>query len=787
MRALTLKLWRDAWRARAQALAIAVVVGGGVATLIMTLSALDALSLTRDAYYREARFAEVFASLERAPERLVESIAAIPGVRLVETRVLAGATLEVEGFADAVSAELVSLPEGRESLLNRLFLSEGRAPEPGRDDEVVVGRAFAEAHALHAGDGLVAIVEGHRLRLRIVGIGLSPEFIYQIRPGDLFPDFARHGVLWMNRRALAAASDLDGAFNDLSLMLEREARPLAVLEQLDPLLEPYGGRSARLRADQLSDRYLSAELDQLRGLARWLPAIFLGVAAFLLHLVLDRLVSSEREQIGMLKAFGYSHAAIARHYVHWMLLILALGLALGSAGGLWLAHAMAELYGGFFHFPYLEFRLRPQLLVLALLITLLAGLAGVLGALRRALRLAPAEAMQPEPPARYGRTLVERLGLAALFSPSAHMLLRQLERRPLKAALAVLGIALGCAILMVGRFQEGALDHLIAVQFGLAQREDVAVTFVSPLAHRALHELAALPGVESVEPLRALPVRLHRGRASERCELVAVVPGGRLRRLLDADLDVIEPMPGVLVLGETLAERLQVRVGDRVRVEVLDGARQVRELPVGALVREFTGMAAYMAFDSLGRMLNEGDRVSGALLRVAPEARAALIATLREAPAVAGVSERLRAIQSFRESMARIVLTFALITTLLAGSLAFGVVYNTARISLAERARELATLRVLGFTQGEVSLLLLGELALLTLLAIPLGWLIGWGLITLIVAGLDTELYRIPLLIEGRVLAFAALVILASALLSGLLVARQIRRLDLLAVLKARD
>nr|WP_209262229.1 FtsX-like permease family protein [Thiorhodococcus minor] len=772
---------------RGQALAIGVVIAGGVATLIMSLSTLDALTLTRDAFYRDYRLAHVFATLKRAPESLAEAIRAIPGVQSVETRVVASASLDVAGFEDPATGVLVSLPDGRNAEHNRLYLSEGRLPELGRDSEVVLGQAFASAHHLRPGDSLAAVINGHRQRLDVVGIAMSPEYIYQIKPGDLFPDFARHGVLWMSRTYLANAYDMDGAFNDVTLLLTRDARPADVIERLDLLLERYGGLGAIPRADQLSERYLSSELEQLEGMAKLMPSIFLGVAAFLLNVVLSRLIGTQRDQIAILKAFGYSHWQIGAHYVQWVLLILLVGLLLGVLGGLWLGLQMAELYREFFRLPYLSFRVRPQVVGIAVFVTLAAGLLGTLSAVRHAVGLRPAEAMRPEPPPSFHPTLVERWGLQSLLAQPARMVLRNLERRPGKALLSILGIAMACAVLMVGRFQEGALDYLVQVQYGLAQRDDLTVTFVEPTSRRALFDLGAMSGVDLVEPFRQVAVRLRHGSASYRTGLQGLEPGGRLRRVLDDRL-AVRPLPQAgVVLSDHLATMLRIRPGQTLRIDVLEGRRARLEAPVVGVVQDFTGVSAYMDLGALNRLLEEGDAISGALLSVAPEARDGIVAALKEAPRVAGVTDRLTAIQSFTDSMAEIVLSFALVASLLAASIAFGVVYNNARIALTERDRELATLRVLGFSLAEIGFILLGELALLTLIAIPVGYLVGVGLIALIVQGLDSDLYRIPMIIEPRVYAFSGTVILVSALVSGALVARRLRRLDLVAVLKTRE
>jgi putative ABC transport system permease protein len=701
--------------------------------------------------------------------------------------VVAAATLDIPDFADPATGLLISLPDGRNAELNRLFLRLGRLPEAGAGNEAVLSEPFAEAHGLAPGDRLGAVINGRHQTLTVVGVGLSPEHIYQIKPGDLFPDPERYGILWMNRTQLAAAADMDGAFNSVVLSLARGAVQQEVIDTLDRLLAPFGGIGAVGREDQLSHSYLEAEFDQLGTMARLFPTIFLGVAAFLLNVVLARLIATEREQIAILKAFGYSHREVGLHYVQLVLLMTAIGLAIGIAGGAWLGGAMGRLYADYFRFPYLDYRLSLQAIGIAVLVTLGAALLGTLSAVRRAMRLPPAEAMRPEPPQTYRPTLVERLGLQRWFAQPTRMILRHLERRPLKALLSVTGIAFACGILVVGNFQQDAVNHMIDVQFGLAQRFDLAVTFVEPTSRKALHELTALEGVTAVEPQRSVAAILRHGHRSFRTSLQGVAADGDLRRVLDVQLALL-PLPeeGV-VLTDFLAELLAVRPGQRLTIETLEERRQVLDLPVAGLVNEYVGVAAYMDIDALNRALGEGTAVNGAFLAVDPPWRDAVAARLMESPRVAGVTHRLAAIDKFRETMDETVLIFSFITTLLAGSIAFGIVYNSARIALSERGRELASLRVLGFTRAEIGYILLGELAVLTAAGIPLGWLIGRLLCWYLTVGLRSDFYRIPLILEPSTYAVAATVVTVSAILSGIIVRRRLNRLDLVAVLKTRE
>ena len=809
MRALDRKLLRDLWHLRGQVLAIAAVIMGGVATLVMSLATYDSLVLTRDRFYAEYRFADVFARLKRAPEPVAERLRALPGVERLETRVSAGVKLEVEGFGDPITGLLLSLPDAGEPQLNVPHLKRGRMVQPFAADEVVLADSFADAHRLDPGDRLAAIVSGKRRTFTVVGVAVSPEYVYQIAPGAMFPDFKRYGVLWTGRNALAAAYDMEGAFNDVALTLARDARVQDVIDAVDAVLGTYGGTGAYRRADQFSNRFLSEELKQLQTTAALFPAIFLGVAAFLLNVVVSRLTALQRAEIAILKAFGYTPAAIATHYVKLVLLVVTLGVAAGVALGAWFGRGLSNVYmETTFRFPYLDFVLQPGVVLAAFAVTGAAAVGGTLFAVFRAVRLPPAEGMRPDSPAVYRTSILERSGLTGVpsrcalrcsplgrpggltrwLSAPSRMILRHIARRPVKSLLTVLGIACACALMIVGNYQKGAIDFMVDVQFRLAGREDLAVTFTEPTSAAALHELAALPGVRRVEGFRDVPAILRFQNHSYRAAVFGIQPEGELHRSLDRDLKPVEVPAGGVVLTDHLAENiLHLRPGDLVTVEVLEGNRRVVEVPVLGITRQYLGVSAYMRQESLNALLREGDVVSGAYLGVESGAEADVYARLHARPRVLGMVANASAIRSFYATIGEFVLFYNLVATLLAGSIGLGVVYNSARIALSERGRELASLRVLGFTRGEIAYILLGELALLALAAIPVGLVVGIALVGALVLAYDSDLYRLPLLLTADNMALGAAVVVASALVSGLLVWHRLGRLDLIAVLKTRE
>jgi putative ABC transport system permease protein len=778
---------RDLWQMKAQALAIAMVVASGVAMFVMYLSSFSSLRATQQSYYEQQRFADVFASLRRAPLALAADVAAIPGVSAVEARVVANVTLDLEGMVEPATGRLVSIPASRRPRVNDLFVRRGRWIEPGRSDEVLASEAFVIAHGLAPGDHVRAVINGRLRRLTIVGVALSPEFVYSIRPGELIPDDRRFGVFWMEREALASAFDMEGGFNDLAIDLAPGASSEAVVERLDRLLEPYGGLGALPRALQLSHWTLENELAQLQSFGFLLPLIFLTVAAFILNVALTRALALQRPQIAALKALGYGNRELGWHYLKWALAIGAMGIVVGVAGGAWLGSTLIELYNRYFRFPVLLFHVPAGVVAGATALTLMAAGLGAIGAVLRAVRIPPAEAMRPEPPSGYRRVAIETRFVGRRLGTAGRMVVRNVSRHPFRAAASIFGISFAVAILMIGFVFSQAIERLILTQFWDAERQDVTVNFVEPRSERARYELARLPGVIAVEPQRTVPVRMHAGHHERYLAVTGIPDTQRLKRIVDREGRPTDLPPSGLVLSEILAKVLDVRPGDTVTLDVLEGHRPVRTIIVTGLVDDIMGLSAYMNAAALHDVMRESDVVSGALLVVDAAEEDRLSRELKALPAVAGVGFKRAVLRNFREVMAANMNLSIGINLLFASIIAFGVVYNAARVSLSERSRELASLRVLGFTRGEISLILLGELAVLTLASLPAGALFGYLLAALIVGSIESEVYRFPLYVSTQAVAQSFLGIIAAATVSGLLVRRRLDRLDLVGVLKIRE
>lgn len=786
MRALSRKSWRDVARLAPQIMAVALVMAAGIMTLVLAVGAYRSLLETRDAYYDRYRFAHVFASATRAPARLSEDVLTIPGVAAAELRVVQNVLLAMPGMNEPATGRIVSIPDRGEPAVNRLYLRAGRMPDPARTGEVALDERFARAHRLAVGDSFRATMNGRERRLTVAAIVLSPEYIYVLGPGDMVPDDRRFAVLFMPRSSLDGIFDMHGAFNDLAIRLLRGASERGVIEAVDGLLAPFGGTGAHPRIEQQSHAFLDGELTQLNAMARVIPPVFLLVSAFLVNMILSRLVALEREQIGLLKACGYSSREVAMHYGRLVVVIATIGLVIGSFAGNWLGQATTRLYSQYFSFPFLVFRQSGDLYAIAGGVSLVSAFAGAWKAIRDAARLPPAVAMQPPAPEKF-RSFFGGAGGLVRLPPLIIMAFRHFVRRPVRSAMAIFGLSMSVALLVTALSSLDEIEEMIDIVFSRAERADATLVFAGPRAPAALDAAARLPGVLVAEGSRVIAATLRNGHRERRVAITGRPPGADLSRLLDRDLRPIV-MPDVgIALSERLARHLDLAVGDTVEIEVRSGKRRTVDVPVTVVNRSFVGLSADMALDQVNRLAGDGPRLTSASLAIDAAKTGELYAAVKATPAVAAITLLGVSREKFRETIAENINTMTGIYTALAVVIGFGVVYNSMRIQFSERARELASLRVLGFTRMEVSGVLFAEIAVIVVLAQPVGWAVGAAFAWSVAKGFESDLFTIPFVMHPPTFAYASIVAVLSAAATGLIVKRRVDRLDMVRVLKTRE
>jgi putative ABC transport system permease protein len=771
------RLWR-------QGVAIVGLLACGIAIFVMSTGMIRALETSRDRYYRDYRFADLFAQLVRAPLSLVDRIAEIPGVKSATGRIVREVLVDVSGMVEPVSCRLVSVQPDPVRAVNGIYLRRGRLPEPSDRVEVVVNELFAQAHGLNPGDSIVANMAGRLERLHIVGIGLSPEYIYVVQPGLLLSDDRRYGVLWAPYRDLAPAFNMEGAFNHVSIELYGGANARDVMHQIDILTKPYGGLGAYDRSEQESHERVSDEMHQVRAMAILSPTIFLLVTLFLLHIVFSRLVHQQRESIATLRAFGYYPFEIGWHYSKIVLVWVCAGVGLGIIVGMRLALWMGSFYMMFFRFPAMDAPSLSWEWVAAIAMSFGVALLGSFSSIRAAMNLPPAVAMRPEAPSRF-RSASWDQGIASRIGPVARMVIRRLESNPWITLFSTLGLALGLAILVLSAFMEDTIDYVIDHQFAASQRQDMTFTFHENASESAVSDVLHMDGVLAAEPFRSVPIRIRYGHRSKRLGLMGLESNPMLFRVIDDRNQSMELRDGGgLRITRKLAELIRAREGDVVEIELMEGQDRTVRIPIATVFPNYTGPAAFMNRFELHRLLEEGERVSGTFVRIDSAQRDRVYRQVKETPAIAGILDKQAAVKNFRNIIARSTFWMRTVNALFAAFIAFGVSYNSALIAYTERARDLATMRVMGFSRRELAAILLTEIGVITLLAIPIGIPLGYAFCYWTTTVIDTESHRFPLIVHRDTFFYGIIILCISIAVSSFAVLRLLRQIDILAVLK---
>ena len=780
------KLVRDLARLRWQVVAIVLVIACGVGIAVMAFSTQTSLVTEQQRYYRETRFGDVFANATRAPVVVARQLSEVDGVIAVDARAMKTGLMVVPGEVRPATARLIALPDDPRRALNRITVVAGRLPDPGRTDEAVALRTFLDATDVRLGDRVPMVINGHRLSFRIVGAVLSPEYVYA--PGaSPFPDDAHQGVFWAPRAAVEQQAGLGGAFSAVSLTLAPGVSPDRVVAAVDRALAPYGGVPAVDRADQVSNKFQADRIQRLGVIAVAIPPIFLVVAAALVNMVLGRVVESDREQIGLLKAFGYYDGEVGLVYVKMATLIGLAGAAAGGLLGWWLGSELTALFAQFMRYPHLEPRFSWATFGAAAALSVTSAVAGATRAALRASRLDPALAMQPPPPGHFRRGAIESLAVWRMLDQPTRIIVRGIERFPERSVLTILGLGFSLAFIVGSQSLFGSVDDLLSRAYFIGNRWSDQLAFATAREVHSVTELRGLPGVLRAEPIRTEPARMAANARDERIAVVGLDPGAMLARPLDP---AGAPMPLVgshVVLTPALAEALGVRPGDNVELQITEGRRPRATVTVSGVSGDFSDRAAYLSRASLNRLMADGDLATGANLLVATNQRVSFFRAVAGLPEVVSAASRDETVSSFRTQIAQEMTMEMTVILGLATTIAAAVAYNVARITLTDRSRDLATLRVLGFDERECAYILVGELALFTLVAAVVGVAGGTMLARVLTVAFQRQGFYFPVTLSAHGVGFSLGVYFMAVTTAVFFVVRRVWRFDLVATLKTRE
>ena len=787
LRVMNIKLMRDLWRQRIQCLAIVMIVACGVASQITSFSLIATLNSAMQVYYESSRFPDLFVHMEALPISQVDRLRSISGITAIQPRIVVDCPLQVsEEPDDPATATLIAVPEAFDGSLNRLVIRRGKQMSELTRNEILVSEVFAEARRLKMGAILHVTVQGERRELKVGGIAISPEYLFQIRDGAGVPDNRRFAVLWMRYEDLALATNLSGMFNDV-VMTRKDVSPFIVKERIAQVLANGSTLSMTEREMQVSHRYTVNAIRQLYSVAIVPPAIFLAVASFLIYIATSRLVKMERENIAMQRAFGYSAWDVGIHYFKYVMLVVMVGCLAGILGGILLATKAIGIYNEIYRFPELPLCVSSGSLAFSIFASSVAGWVGGGYSVWSVASMPPAQGLRPEPPASYRLSWYDQVAAWLMLSPISRMVLRGLGRWPLRTALGVLGIALGIGVMILGSYTQGAISYVVDFEFYLTRRYDVMVQFVPGTSEAAIDELQRFPGVLYPEGFESGRFLIRSGHIDRCVTVLGISEDHTLMQPVTLDLRPVQLHGHGIALSSKLAQALKVEIGSTVEVVPLSSQKKPMELRVEYLVTDYAGLNAYVTLADFQRWYRDGESVQGALLQVDSNQMHGITRALHQCPKVMAVTIKNAALENFQANDSKNLLLFRVFNMLFSSVIGIGAVYSVASISMIERQRDLALLRVLGYSAAETGRVLIGELLVMSAMAIPVGCFSGYLFATIATWMLNSETQRIPLLVQPEAYGSSVVVSLASCLISAFIIQHRVNNLDCIAQLKSKD
>ncbi|WP_031516889.1 ABC transporter permease [Desulfofalx alkaliphila] len=792
MNSLNKKLWRTVLSTKGQFLAVAAVVMLGMTVFIAMVTTYHNLEATQDKYYKDNNFADHYFHVINAPQEIVSRIEDLPGVLKVTGRIQKDVPVLKEDNQRA-TARLTGYWLPIENEINGIEITSGQIFDEhghGGKYEVLLDPQYAEANKLSFNDTLTIAAEGKQVTLTVAGTAIGPEFVYPIKDAStLIPDYETFGIFYVPNALAQQFLNLPGQINQILIIFAPGADKDATVRQIENILEPYGNLTNYPRDDQISHALLQAELDQLLTTSQSLPVIFLLVAALIQFVIISRLVKSQRLQIGIMKALGYHNRQIMWHYAGYAMLVAVTGLVLGSVLGVVLAGYLTRVYALYFNLPEAMGGISMPAIVLGAFLCMGTAMAAGFVATRGILKINAAHAMRPEPPKGTGKVIFENWPwFWRRLDPSWKMALRGVLRNRLRFAITTLGVVLAVGLLVVSWFFNDSIDYLLEQHFYREQKYDLIVRFDAPVKDNELLYISQLDGVIKTEPIFEMPVKMAFGDKTADDTLLGLPTDVSLKMLVgEQGQQLWLPTNGILMDRRT-AHDLGVNIGDKVKVETQLGIGPSHQdyLTVMGINRQFVGGGSYINISQLNRLIGEHQVVTGAMLKVEHGKALPVEEQLNKIIGVSSVLSRQKELDNFYQHLEMMVY-FTGVMVIFAGVLGFAIVYNSSLINFYERKNELASLKVIGFSNREISNLLLKETAIQTVLGIALGLPFGRAMAHGYINAVSTDMFIIPVIIYPMTYILSAIGGIIFVMVAFKYANRGIRKLDMVEALKYRD
>lgn len=786
------KFLRELKESKGQFVSVLAVVIIGVMFYTGLYSALENFSGAGPKYFSEYRLGDLWSTVYRAPEGVVERIEAIPGVKMAEGRVVQDVRIFMEDRNATI--RLISLPDKKRNMVNDIIMRSGSYFTAGEGNQCIVSENFFKANHMVIGQTIEPIINGERVKLSVVGTAKSPEYIYEIRDAtELTPDYEKFGVVYIKKSYLQTILDFRGSVNDISILLDRDGDVKKVKAGMEKILDQYGLVNTIEKKDQTSYSMFHSDETGLKSMAAIFPMLFFIASAAIIYITMTRMIENQRTLMGVLKALGYSDWDIMLHYQTYPLLVGILGSVLGSLIGIFfVGKGLLSIFNGFYNFPTENSSAHLEIAVPASLMALFFCIFAGYNACRKELRLVPAESMRPKPPASGRKILLENLRIFwEHINFSWKIILRNLFRYKRRSAMASVGIIFSMALLLIALGFRSSMSYVMEVQYEEIQKYDLKINLTQMMNVDELRYIRNMDHVESVEPVMETGMEIRDGWKKKDIGVIALDGGAELYGVYDrSGKSAILPADGIL-LPARLMQTMGLRTGDRVTLRSYypgkNEDRDKKTVIVKGETSQFIGQSAVCSMDYIDYLLKEGIVANAAHIRLEdPKYEKEVINELKDILAINTILSKAEVVANTNKQL-QSMNTIIFFMLFVASILAVAVIYNITNINIFERRREIATLAVLGFTAAELKRLVFNENFFISVFGMLIGMPMGRIIAGVAIGTQATENMQMPIRMGLSKYMIAAFLIMTFTAVANFLLRNKITSINMVESLKSAE
>lgn len=786
------KFYRDISESKGQFVSVLAVVIVGVMFYTGLNSTMENLSKSSSKYYQDYRMGDLWCSLYRAPDSIVRSIEEVPGVKKATGRVIQDARISLKSGEAVV--RLISMPDQKKAVVNDIIMKSGSYFSSDANNQCIVSEDFLKANDLSIGQVIEPIINGDKVKLKIIGSAKSPEYAYELKDGDqTFPDPEKFGVVYVKKSYFQMVVDFKDSVNDISLQLNDPDTYKKVKDDLEKILKPYGLISIIERKNWVSYAAFDSDISSLKSMSSVFPMFFFVVSAVIIYITMTRMIENQRTQMGALKALGYSNLHILLHYQTYPILVGVLGSIIGSLLGVFVVgKGLIGIFNDIYNLPLEKMVVHGDLVLPAALLALFFCVAAGYNACRKELALVPSQSMRQKPPAAGKKMLLENIKfLWKAMNFSWKIILRNLFRYKRRSAMASVGVIFSMALILVALGLNNSVHDMIKVQFSQIQKYDLKISFSKILDADDLNFIEGIDNIKSVEPVMETGMEITNGWRKKDVGLIALDSNSNLFGVLDKDgKPVAIPQEGIL-LPERLMDTLLLQTGEKAYVRFYypgkNEDKDKKQVAVKGVISPYTGQSAVCSTEYLKYLLQEGLIVNAAYIKLEnPENLNQTVNKLKDILTISTVQSKSEAEENYQKTTGstNTVIAFMLIG---AGILAFTVIYNITNINIFERRREIATLSVLGFTAGELKSLVLNENYFVSAFGIITGMPLGKYLLELLTKMQETDNMQMPAVLNNSSYLIAVLMVAIFTIMANVLLTKKILSINMVESLKSTE